>query len=49
MNLEHTILIKKNWSLVSQIKHQELLKKLNKSKEDNATERRSDDDYDNEV
>ncbi len=44
---ERTILMEKNWLLASQIENQELLKKSNKSKENNATEKGSDDDNDN--
>ncbi len=42
-----TILMEKNWLLASEIEHQELLQKLNKSKQDNATEKGSDDDNEN--
>ncbi len=35
---KRTILTEKNWLLASQIEHQQLLKKLNETKEDNATQ-----------
>ncbi len=44
-----TILSEKNRLLASQIEHQKLLKKLNKTKEDNATQERSDNDNDDEI
>ncbi len=46
---KRTILSKKNQLLASQIEHQKLLKKLNKTKEDNATQERSNNDNDDEI
>ncbi len=45
---KRTIQSEKNRLLASQIEHQKLLKKLNETKEDNATQERSDNDNDDE-
>ncbi len=49
MVLEHAILMEKNWLLAPQIEQLELMKKLNKLKENNATENGSDDGNDNKM
>ncbi len=46
---KQAILMEKDWLLASQIKHKQLLKKLNKTKENSTTQEESSNNDDSEV